>query len=172
MVLCAILLVSLSSLVTYIIVKSQLKNQSPVSSSTPVVKVSPTPTVVADPDAGWKTYTNTKYGFTIKHPYTWGPEDSGQGVVTLKNDRLGQIVIYEGVLSGGTNNPKARFEYSETQLDNKEAKMQKYYFNNQLKQINYEIQINSKSLVISLQPNPNSSFDLFDQILSTFKFLD
>ena len=67
MILCGILLVSLSSLATYLIVKSQLKNQILTGSSTPVVKISPTPSIT-DETANWITYDNTKYGFSINHP--------------------------------------------------------------------------------------------------------
>ncbi|MDP2860217.1 MAG: hypothetical protein Q8N98_00725, partial [bacterium] len=52
-----------------------------------------------DPTAGWKIYDNTKYGFTINYPPTWRAENNDQNTATLKNDLIGQIIIYEGVLA-------------------------------------------------------------------------
>ncbi len=39
----------------------------PISNSTS----SPTPTAISDQKAGWKTYTNTKYGYSFKAPGDW-----------------------------------------------------------------------------------------------------
>ncbi|HUS59959.1 MAG TPA: PsbP-related protein [Nevskiaceae bacterium] len=39
----------------------------PQPTPTPVVEATPTP----DPTANWKTYTNTKYGYSIKYPEDW-----------------------------------------------------------------------------------------------------
>lgn len=43
--------------------------QTTPANTTPIVKVSPTPT--PDPTANWKTYTNTKYGYEAKYPQSW-----------------------------------------------------------------------------------------------------
>lgn len=40
----------------------------PKISPTPVITATPGPTPTPDPTANWKTYTNTKYGFSIKYP--------------------------------------------------------------------------------------------------------
>jgi hypothetical protein len=37
----------------------------------------PMPTPTPDPTIGWKTYTNTQYGYTIKYPPDWQATDRG-----------------------------------------------------------------------------------------------
>lgn len=56
---------------------------SPTPTATPSVAVAlstPTasPTATPDPTAGWKTYTNSTYGYSIKYPPTWTATDLGQ----------------------------------------------------------------------------------------------
>jgi hypothetical protein len=41
------------------------------SAPKPVVTVSPTPTATTVPTVDWKTYTNSKYGFSFKYPSTF-----------------------------------------------------------------------------------------------------
>ena len=56
---------------------------SPQPTPTPIVVVTPSPT--PDVAANWKTYTNTKWGYSFKYPSQWGiyPSDD---VVLLSND--------------------------------------------------------------------------------------
>ena len=35
------------------------------------IQPSPTPTATPDPTADWKTYTNTVYRYSLKHPQNW-----------------------------------------------------------------------------------------------------
>lgn len=77
-VLLVIFFAVLSSLITYLLVKSQTSFQTPVASPTPIVQTSPAPT--PDPTADWKTYKNEKYGFQIKyHPDLNPKETPGSG---------------------------------------------------------------------------------------------
>lgn len=52
---------------------------SPESSAsadlTPSSTISATPAF--DPTASWKTYSNSKYGYSIKHPFDWAASDIG-----------------------------------------------------------------------------------------------
>lgn len=43
-------------------------------------------TITTDPTAGWKTYTNTKYGFALKLPENWGDYKSDER--TLSNGAI------------------------------------------------------------------------------------
>lgn len=54
---------------------------SPTPTATPEASLlTPTasPTATPDPTAGWKTYTNSTYGYSIKYPPTWTATDLGQ----------------------------------------------------------------------------------------------
>lgn len=44
---------------------------------TPVPTQIPTPTPTVDPTSDWKTYTNTKYNYSIKYPVEWFIYDKG-----------------------------------------------------------------------------------------------
>lgn len=59
----ALILIAASSLGTYFVVKSQLISKVPAPTPLPQITPSPTPDVTA-----WKTYTNTKRGYTFKYP--------------------------------------------------------------------------------------------------------
>ena len=63
-ILSVILLVVLSSLVTYLFVKSQTPSQKPTIPPAPLVQTSPTP----DTTANWETYTDPGRIFEIKYP--------------------------------------------------------------------------------------------------------
>jgi len=47
------------------------KSQVPKSQLPNPVVTSPTPQATLDETVNWKTYTNTKYGFSFKYPATW-----------------------------------------------------------------------------------------------------
>jgi len=49
--------------------KSQTSKPTTVAQPTPKPTLTPTPT--QDPTTTWKTYTNTKYKYTLKYPQTW-----------------------------------------------------------------------------------------------------
>lgn len=56
--------------------------------TTTYVPVQPSPTPTVDPTANWKTYTNTKYGYTIKYPEGFGVDEL-EGVTTIfKGEKL------------------------------------------------------------------------------------
>ena len=191
----------------------QLKKQllPPTPSPTAV-----SPTTPPDLTANWETYTNSKYGYTVKYPKGWylyepetvtaysrntvgfWPEKSeGENLgfwVTVRDDRF----TYTDLNSWWEGHKKMMA----TPLDEYAIEEKKYLAENFGKLIEVE------SLVISGQPalkvetktgypsipfrsvfvvskdneiidintnitNPNSPyFDFFNQILSTFKFLD
>lgn len=87
---------------------------------------SPTPTITTDPTANWKTYTNTKYNFSIKYPSSWNTqtiirtnEESGSANVTgtdnnieISNDS-GMVVpsIHINILDQSLEKEIANYQY-------------------------------------------------------------
>jgi len=50
---------------------------------TPTTAILPTPTPTPDETANWKTYTNEKYGFTLKYPPEWSIDDKKLNIINL-----------------------------------------------------------------------------------------
>ena len=64
----------------------------------PTASSTPTATISATPDTtGWKTYTNTQYGFSIKYPRDWNAVD----LVVLPNSPSVMRLEEEGLGFGG-----------------------------------------------------------------------
>jgi hypothetical protein len=61
-----IILVILLTGTAYVLSQQESKKTKPPTKQ-PVSKPTPTP----DPTADWKTYTNTKYGYSLKYPQKW-----------------------------------------------------------------------------------------------------
>ncbi len=142
-------------------------------------------TSAPDPTANWETYTSTQFNFSIKHPTSWtekGPivNNSNEIVYFLSDSSYGTTKeLSPGVfLSHQKDIPK--LNYQETTLnDSKVYKttewpgrfgMLSYFIENE----------SSEYITVSLTPydekSPFKGQELykqtFDQILSTFKFLD
>jgi len=90
----------------YYQVKQQLDSQPTpppqlvVSSPSPIVS----PTTEVDPTANWKTYTNTEYGYSIKHPtkLTVGENGMSRGNTEIAT----AIVLYEEGDSSNFESPR------------------------------------------------------------------
>lgn len=158
------------------------RNQAP----TPTVIIEPTPT--PDPTADWKTYTNTKYGFSFKYPnevINIGSTTSSDSINLKKDDsNFAVISIYQNMSvndylkkyeSGDPLAPTTNVSTTEIVFNNIEATkvniggVDVMYFvlfvkNNQLFKIELDV-----TAIMSDPDNTNRS--LFDQILSTFKFV-
>jgi hypothetical protein len=129
---------------------------------------------------GWKTYTNSRYGFSFEYPAGWKPDfldDVSEPIVNLGSG-AGEIISFY---------PKGRSGYdidSSTQTNDKQISVdgdtaiETIYINDSgspylisvvfqtpLRNYpNFGIQLTSKGII------DGSSVDLFGQILSTFKF--
>jgi len=199
--------------------QAKLPQPTPVSFLTPTSTPTPTPktspiTVVAtpseltptpDPTADWKTYTNTKYGYSIKYPSNWWIEREYALISDIPSE------VYEGPISpvplpyeidiNELKNPK-RKEFKELIISNnmfppemkesfsfQEEKIGSYrvfrtsdvipsyagelhaYFegNGGLRYIDIVLWPYNKDTTFL---NQNRVVVIFDQILSTFRFLD
>lgn len=82
----------------------------PISSSTssPTVVLSPTPfpttalVEAVDPTANWKTYTNTKYAYSIKIPPEWGVDSDPSIILTEDEFQKQDYVRWLGGTGWGT----------------------------------------------------------------------
>lgn len=82
----------------------KLKNQLSSSSSTSTTSSSTTSTTssAVDPTAGWKTYTNNEYGFSIKYPSSWsmnGDINTFNGVAFSTQGEMSSKITISGYKS-------------------------------------------------------------------------
>ncbi len=77
---------------TVIVTATPVPTSTPIASSTPSPTPSPTATPAAtiDSTANWKTYTDTKYGFSFKYPPTWAVKNN-----TAKNDPVMELALVD-----------------------------------------------------------------------------
>jgi hypothetical protein len=212
----SILVIITLSLIIYLIFQNQkLQKQvlnPPVSPTVQVQSPTSTPTLTSTPQtvssisippdetAGWKTYVNTKYNYSVKYPSNWFLYDKGlywPNEKIYKNEK--EIVFIspkqkEDLLPGGFSitdefliqGNLGAFIESDILLDR--YKVEKASINNILTTkvttatmpdyggfaTTYYFEVNNINYIIAF-PNQNlngAHSPIFDQILSTFKFTD
>ena len=186
-----ILLILLGLGGTYLALNSKIKSTSTVSQSASTSAPSPTPT--SDSTSGWKTYTNTAYGFSIKYPTTFVMEDkSGQlppfAMYFLDKQRVvtreggSQVNPYffmvakpfEGSVMDYVSDTNNNRTFVETKkIGNNEFIVAKEKFG--MGGVANEYLLKAKENIISISPDLAESKDSVDykvlnQILSTFRF--
>jgi len=150
------------------------------------IQPSPTPTATPDPTADWKTYTNTVYRYSLKHPQNWKTEAlaaGSQGKEALENSTGLNIIEADSVkdypdttiqvfdleptyLEEGT---KTTMVVNGIEMIKRETKQE----TNLYTQVYTMKVFNGKFLEILFRYNPTAqTLGVFDQILSTFKFLE
>jgi hypothetical protein len=167
----------------------QLKNmlasyQTPVSSPTPLV--SPEPSAQAE-TANWKTYTNSKYGFSFKYPGDWevkttlenfkfviGPSSELTTYLTKINE---QKVIYLMMSGPGQTTlttsewKKGGYQVGETQNEiNGLAVTSRIFTKSDTYQKEVEIVLPGQKYNTAFDIYNKSLESTLDQILSTFQF--
>ena len=214
MILCAVLLVSLSSLLTYIIVKSQLTNPALLNPASPTAKTTPPSansqtktqlpvgssaiSPIASETTDWKTYTNTKLGYSFKYPTEWEncPSDFGGGqtdiviyfcsasfqpfdyVWTSFIDNPRDLNFQQLVTQGLSGDIKSNFKYRTVTIGQNSAYVTRTLPAGSTTEKVYFKMPNKGYIGISYQPSKSalgfsetySSYKIFSQILSTFKF--
>ena len=155
---------------------------APTTSATPF----PTPTPTSDLTANWKIYTNADIGFSIKYPESW----------VVKPSQAPRLASFDTGMASGVTDPKTReffiaynnniSDLTKWLSDNQTGTIisSKTIGGNQFSVINggamflsreYAIEIRTNNYIrFVLEPVENgkeNEFDnLFNQILSTFKF--
>lgn len=163
----------------------KLKNQSIDQRISPTIQIpSPTPQIVSpisippDETAGWKTYINTKYGFSFKYPSEWKVQTGipNSGLISLEMSNDNRFFVWfspsvtisewlEKTQSGKIIRKKTVVEYTFTVIQG----------GSNLESLEYALDVKGNGIVrFVIEPNSNNSESekIFDQILSTFKFLN
>src|SRR3989344_6063653 len=160
---------------------------TPKPTPSPIVSASPTPT--SDPTANWKTYRNETAGYSLKYPADmlvfcnypntkglrlWqAPFDCPNG-----NDIFYEIAVIEN-LPGEYKEYKKPSSARQINIDGMKATEKTYVYENTdcpLQSLGQSTEIlidnNGYTIQIQLLVNSLDKKNLFDQILSTFKFLE
>lgn len=144
---------------------------------------SPSPESTIDPTSNWKTYTNTKYGFSIKYPGNWSVKES----LIASDEKINGIKKYQTELEspleenkvslisinpeGGKNlNVNPTMKYVETTVGGIKAKLYSFSHDTGFKFYGYFESEKYPEFSITVDGRIND--DQINQILSTFQFLD
>jgi len=185
LILPVIFLVIISFLVVGLILianKPKVSNLPPTQ--IPISTVEPTP--VPNPTENWKTYENEELGFTLKYPKEWnevgtGEFELGSGTKIESADKSFSLGLLTGINKGYSYEKNKEFIYmfkqgggevaevtggiaSKTEVNYQGAKTITSFI------LSDKNEVYSLSLVSSDKNNLTNS--IFDQILSTFRFLD
>lgn len=144
-----------------------------------------------DETANWKTYTNSKYKFSFKYPPDWEiPPDLSEGypeqnfVLLYKNYNEIVLGITENIESVsqakkaiyGERADSLDFEFGDTKIGNLVFKGPVFSEGRVPEQegewLNFIIHKNILYAFSVDTDNPDEDFETFNQILSTFQFID
>ncbi len=157
------------------------QRQAPSTAPTTEPTPSPVPTPPVQKGAsGWWVYRNDDYEFAIEYPPGWDYRDVEGHLLDLKGVGMGTFFVYRlgvGPTPDGIDDPTLRFEREETTFQGRKSHLIKIYKDGLLKQIIRDINLEGESylvlnLVIENDEFRDDAATLFDQILSTFKFLE
>ena len=188
-ILLAILLVGMGGYIVYLLNSLNAKVVS--QQQTQEASTLPISTFVSDPTADWKTYTNTKFGFSFKYPkdlsYIYDQSDQysetgiNNAMILLQNfdgskprtetEQDFQIIVYIANKNGNFNLEDPQGEQSETVINGvrviRASTTQKWV---SVPTLFFQSSPNKIAVQLS---NPNSTNKTwFDQILTTFKFTE
>jgi predicted small lipoprotein YifL len=155
----------------------------------------PTPVETTDPTADWKTYTNTKYGYSFKHPSSWDTYtigESAEGTLIIgPQEKVDKVRQMQGNFGGGTFlvlTLNIKTEVVERKSNEYEQVTSKPISINNINGTKFDINIiqdepgfNKGDKITSVVVKKDDIYiqidlldqtykDIFDQILSTFKF--
>ncbi len=159
----------------------------------PASKTTPTP--VSDATANWKTYSNTKYGYTLKYPNDWqvqavaagaGGAEAGPDQPSVAISKIGEnhdyddgVINIEGFQSESSWSPD--WAISNVIINNikmvkrtKKIETSGYIRIKPLDRECYTFQSTSEYMTICFSYSQAKAEEkqTFDQIISTFKFVD
>ncbi len=143
---------------------------------------------VSDETAGWKTYTNTEYGFEFKYPNNWAVSESQKRslpylvfIVLAPKDIIEDVGGFFSVAVGDeTENQFSSFvtqrgDYyviskTDTSIGNKRATLYVFGRNDSSEQVKVVI-VQREGYLLKFSNGGISNYgDIFNEILPTFKF--
>jgi len=154
------------------------------------------PTVIVDPTTSWKTYTNTKLSFTIKHPNDWKVTDNQDSVgmdspQTIESRKQYPTASPFDIIIFTLTEDKLPNNTSKLSLDQwiKSSTAKEYGLQNTASQITIdgnsgykgefcgefcatEIFIKKNNVIYNIHLNSENIPEIYTQILSTFKFTE
>jgi hypothetical protein len=160
---------------------------------TPTPTLAPEPTLTPDPTASWEKYVDAKYGFEFKYPSDWQYKEANYTgylssvIFEPKVNGMGELTVYvdKDKYLGTTMNGKRVTCLEAAELWEKEGYLTKdiQVGNLEAKRVSLPGGQNPAQDLVCLEsgkayefqfiPNTRSATNsIFDQILSTFKFLD
>lgn len=184
----SVLIIITLSLIAYLVFQNQKLQKQVLYQRVSPTNESPTPKTVSsisispDETAGWKTYTNSIYGYSIKYPslFTTQNLSSGAGSKEADSSTRNLFIYQSDVLEPyleryinlevfGTKPPYNQGTITEVILNNLTATK---IVIPEAKFDIYSIQLNNKEFIEIYVSNDLTKKDLANQILSTFKFVD
>ena len=188
-----IILIAVMAVGGYLLYQKQIKPVAvPQFSPSPVVSpvISPIASSSAD-TANWKTYTNSKYGFTLKYPQNLSVKETSNIIIfnavgNKDNETVFALIVYENpnnlslkdyeTKNTGESGMGPSVYYSSSQLVTLENGTKVYYQKEEIScfsKCGSYIWIN-KDKIYKFLGSVNSGIkdqkQIMDQILSTFKF--
>ena len=175
----------------YYYLATQQKKSSPYSTNSPTPTISqpsPTPDLYTEgtrsATANWKTYTNTKVGYTISYPEYFEIDTQNEEAVSIyrkeditnpKYDGMGRCCgmtiyfrNYGGIdVSGRPLEKTFVNEHTATRIADNPQYMEDIWVDNPNKKNTVRIGI---STFAAKPPYDKDDFEIYNQILSTFKF--
>lgn len=165
-ILIVVIAVFISATTTYFIAKSK-STQLPTSKTS----TTPQPTAIPDPTTNWKTYTNSKYSFSLKYPQNFSEESQGKENPVALQLSDGQRSINFIIFTPKTN-IQTPTNAEEITIDGQSAK--KFVQSEPNSQVEVHINYGDYLYQIIMPINNETKTQdliLFNQILSTFKFI-
>lgn len=176
-----IVLLLLVGVGAYILGMQKNVTQNAQVSVTPTVTL-PTPT--PDPMAGWKTYNDSQNSFTFRYPSGWFTGKSGDGTILLNDEKITETIVEPNQVTATLeviNDKQLISLYPKNPPENSERKVINDITFDYLKIVNTGGQPPKQPIVAQTVKNDTlytfalsdlSQKTTFDQILSTFTFID
>lgn len=145
-------------------------------------KIVPSISISPDETAGWKTYINTTYGYSIKYPSLFTTQNLSSGAGNKEADTFTRnLFIYQSDIIEPYLERYINLEVFDTKPPYNQGTITEVGFNNltttkivipEAKFDIYSIQLNNKRFIEIYVSNDLAKKDLANQILSTFHFLN